>query len=170
MSGFDYKANKDEYDKLYRYLEKSSNKYEYTGYTEEALMKTQEDGYKNKYFWVSGTPTTLENYHKYYEPLIQQSNPEFKKNYFANRKIADNKNRSHLIVTLFDKKKDTTTDKELDKLIDIAKDIKAAHVNPEVKDVEISMTYTSNIIFTEDAMYSTDSYMDIGGLGIENND
>lgn len=170
MSGFDYKANKEEYDKLYQYLEKNSNKYEYTGYTEEALMKTQDIGYKNKYFWISGTPTTLEKYERYYKPLIQQSNPDFKKNYFANRKIADNVDRSALIVTLFDKRKKFNKVKELDKLMNIAKDIKAAHVNPEVKDVEISLTYTSNIIFTEDAMYSTDSYMDIGGLGIEYDD
>ncbi|MFG6175551.1 DUF1672 family protein, partial [Staphylococcus aureus] len=45
LSGFEYRAHKEELDNLTEVLKEYKSKYKYTGYTENAIMKTQNSGF-----------------------------------------------------------------------------------------------------------------------------
>ncbi len=151
VSGFDYKANKKEYDELYQYFKDNQKKYGYYGYTKEAINKTQNSGYQNEFFWINGSPTTLENYDKYYKPLIKQKNNKFKQSYLKNRKIAINQEKSELITSLFSKSTQYNPKKESYKLPIIAKDINQLSIGPSEKEVSIFLFYTENKLETFNA-------------------
>ncbi|WGZ15991.1 DUF1672 domain-containing protein, partial [Staphylococcus aureus] len=38
---FEYRAQKEKYDKLYKFFKDNEEKYQYTGFTKEAINKTQ---------------------------------------------------------------------------------------------------------------------------------
>ena len=46
LSGFEYRAQKEKYDNLYKFFKENEKKYQYTGFTKEAINKTQNVGYK----------------------------------------------------------------------------------------------------------------------------
>ncbi len=50
LSGFEYRAQKEKYDNLYKFFKDNEKKYQYTGFTKEAINKTQNSGYENEYF------------------------------------------------------------------------------------------------------------------------
>ena len=71
LSGFEYRAQKEKYDHLYKFLDDNKEKYQYTGFTKEAINKTQK--YRlPKYYYLVGDIPTLKEYRKYYEPLINK--------------------------------------------------------------------------------------------------
>ncbi|MBR9084631.1 DUF1672 family protein, partial [Staphylococcus aureus] len=78
LSGFEYRAQKEKYDKLYNFFKDNEEKYQYTGFTKEAINKTQNSGYENKYFYITYLSRNLKEYRKYYEPLIHKNDKEFK--------------------------------------------------------------------------------------------
>ncbi|MGT3754038.1 DUF1672 family protein [Staphylococcus aureus] len=53
LSGFEYRAQKEKYDNLYKFFKENEKKYQYTGFTKEAINKTQNVGYKNEYFYIT---------------------------------------------------------------------------------------------------------------------
>ncbi|HAR7069846.1 TPA: DUF1672 family protein, partial [Staphylococcus aureus] len=71
LSGFEYRAQKEKYDNLYKFFKDNEEKYQYTGFTKEAINKTQNSGYENEYFYIVANIPTLQEYRKYYEPLIK---------------------------------------------------------------------------------------------------
>ncbi|MEN0166548.1 DUF1672 family protein, partial [Staphylococcus aureus] len=77
-SGFEYRAQKEKYDNLYKFFKENEKKYQYTGFTKEAINKTQNVGYKNEYFYITYSSRSLKEYRKYYEPLIRKNDKEFK--------------------------------------------------------------------------------------------
>ncbi|HGO3794684.1 TPA: DUF1672 domain-containing protein [Staphylococcus aureus] len=76
LSGFEYRAQKEKYDKLYKFFKDNEEKYQYTGFTKEAINKTQNSGYENEYFYISTIPYNLTEYRNYFEPLLNKSNSE----------------------------------------------------------------------------------------------
>ena len=50
LSGFEYRAQKEKYDNLYKFFKDNEEKYQYTGFTKEAINKTQNVGYKMNIF------------------------------------------------------------------------------------------------------------------------
>lgn len=59
LSGFEYRANKEKMDNLEKYLKDKEDKYHYTGFTDEAITKTQNIGYQNNYFYITTSSTKL---------------------------------------------------------------------------------------------------------------
>ncbi|MCL7599032.1 DUF1672 domain-containing protein, partial [Staphylococcus aureus] len=78
LSGFEYRAQKEKYDNLYKFLKENEKQYQYTGFTKEAINKTQNVGYQNEYFYITYLSRNLKEYRKYYEPLIHKNDKEFK--------------------------------------------------------------------------------------------
>ena len=78
LSGFEYKAQKEKYDNLTKFFKDNEEKYQYTGFTKEAIHKTQNVGYQNEYYYLAGNVTNINNYRKYYEPLIKKDSKNFK--------------------------------------------------------------------------------------------
>ncbi|WP_141062665.1 DUF1672 family protein, partial [Staphylococcus aureus] len=79
LSGFEYRAQKEKYDNLYKFFKDNEEKYQYTGFTKEAINKTQNSGYENEYFYITTIPYNLTEYRDYFEPLLNRSNSEFSK-------------------------------------------------------------------------------------------
>ena len=59
LSGFEYRAQKEKYDNLTRTLKENQSKYQYTGYTKDAIYKTQNTGYQNEFYYISADLTSL---------------------------------------------------------------------------------------------------------------
>ncbi|WP_228115427.1 DUF1672 family protein, partial [Staphylococcus aureus] len=89
LSGFEYRAQKEKYDNLYKVLKENEKKYKYTGFTKEAINKTQNSGYENEYFYMTYLSRNLKEYRKYYEPLIHKNDKEFKEGMQRARKELD---------------------------------------------------------------------------------
>ena len=101
LSGFEYRAQKEKYDNLTRFYKNNKSKYDYIGYTQEAINKTQDAGYQNEYYYIVGDITSLKNYRKYYEPLIKKSDVEFKNGMREAYKNTNYKAKREVITTLF---------------------------------------------------------------------
>ena len=163
VSGFDYKANKKEYDELYQYFKDNQKKYGYYGYTKEAINKTQNSGYQNEFFWISGYPIDLAHYDKYYKPLIQMNQKEFSEKYHQARYNATGGvSKTHVLTTFFDKKEEFSKNKEGYKLPAIANDIKSYKLGPSKDTVDITLMYTNNEIRTYDGMKNENTRMSYG--------
>ncbi len=67
LSGFEYRAQKEKYD-VYKLFKENEEKYQYTGFTNRAINKTQNVGYQNEFVIVIFIKNRKE-YRKYYEPL-----------------------------------------------------------------------------------------------------
>lgn len=151
VSGFDYKANKKEYDELYQYFKDNQKKYDYYGYTKEAINKTQNSGYQNEFFWISGYPIDLAQYDKYYKPLIQMNQKEFSEKYRSMKYTTNGGfKKAYVVTTFFDTNDNFNRKKEVMKLLDIAHDIQNDKLGPDKSEVEYTLTYTSNEITTYD--------------------
>ena len=72
LSGFEYRAQKRNMITFTSSLT-IIKKYQYTGFTKEAINKTQNTGYQNEYYYLVGDIPTLKEYRKYYEPLINKN-------------------------------------------------------------------------------------------------
>ncbi|MGK8926080.1 DUF1672 domain-containing protein [Staphylococcus aureus] len=110
LSGFEYRAQKEKYDNLYKFFKENEKKYQYTGFTKEAINKTQNVGYKNEYFYITYSSRSLKEYRKYYEPLIQKNDKEFKEGMERARKEVNYAADTDAVATLFSTKKNFTND------------------------------------------------------------
>ncbi|MDU2309187.1 MAG: DUF1672 domain-containing protein, partial [Staphylococcus epidermidis] len=101
LSGFEYRANKEKMDNLEKYLKDKEDKYHYTGFTDEAITKTQNIGYQNNYFYITTSSTKLRDYRKHFEPLIKESDDDFKKHMKQLKSKKDTYINTEITTTLF---------------------------------------------------------------------
>ncbi|MEN0476264.1 DUF1672 family protein, partial [Staphylococcus aureus] len=101
----EYRAQKEKYDNLYKFFKDNEEKYQYTGFTKEAINKTQNVGYKNEYFYITYSSRSLKEYRKYYEPLIHKNDKEFKEGMEQARKEVNYAANTDTVTTLFSTKK-----------------------------------------------------------------
>ncbi|HDI7034665.1 TPA: DUF1672 domain-containing protein [Staphylococcus aureus] len=120
LSGFEYRAQKEKYDNLYKFFKENEKKYQYTGFTKEAINKTQNAGYKNEYFYITYSSRSLKEYRKYYEPLIRKNDKEFKEGMERARKEVNYAANTDAVATLFSTKKNFTKDNTVDDVIELS--------------------------------------------------
>ncbi|MBU8002046.1 DUF1672 domain-containing protein [Staphylococcus aureus] len=152
LSGFEYRAQKEKYDNLYKFLKENEKKYQYTGFTKEAINKTQNSGYENKYFYIVANIPTLQEYRKYYEPLIKKNNLNFKKGMKQARKGVGYKAAIEVHTTLFSRSSNFSKDKKLDDVLDLSESTKKLHLNFE--NTKIFLQLAKSTISTNRVNYS----------------
>ncbi|AXG03626.1 DUF1672 domain-containing protein [Staphylococcus aureus] len=152
LSGFEYRAQKEKYDNLYKFFKENEKKYQYTGFTKEAINKTQNSGYENEYFYIVANIPTLQEYRKYYEPLIKKNNLNFKKGMKQARKGVGYKAAIEVHTTLFSRSSDFSKDKKLDDVIDLSESTKKLHLNFE--NTKIFLQLAKSTISTNRVNYS----------------
>ncbi|HID1390045.1 TPA: DUF1672 domain-containing protein [Staphylococcus aureus] len=152
LSGFEYRAQKEKYDNLYKFLKENEKKYQYTGFTKEAINKTQNSGYENEYFYIDANIPTLQEYRKYYEPLIKKNNLNFKKGMKQARKGVGYKAAIEVHTTLFSRSSNFSKDKKLDDVLDLSESTKKLHLNFE--NTKIFLQLAKSTISTNRVNYS----------------
>ncbi|WP_406881641.1 DUF1672 domain-containing protein [Staphylococcus aureus] len=152
LSGFEYRAQKEKYDNLYKFFKEKEKKYQYTGFTKEAINKTQNSGYENEYFYIVANIPTLQEYRKYYEPLIKKNNLNFKKGMKQARKGVGYKAAIEVHTTLFSRSSNFSKDKKLDDVIDLSESTKKLHLNFE--NTKIFLQLAKSTISTNRVNYS----------------
>ncbi|HDD2956475.1 TPA: DUF1672 domain-containing protein [Staphylococcus aureus] len=152
LSGFEYRAQKEKYDNLYKFFKDNEMKYQYTGFTKKAINKTQNSGYENEYFYIVANIPTLQEYRKYYEPLIKKNNLNFKKGMKEARKGVGYKAEIEVHTTLFSKSSNFSKDKKLDDVIDLSESTKKLHLNFE--NTKIFLQLAKSTISTNRVNYS----------------
>ncbi|HGH5027475.1 TPA: DUF1672 family protein, partial [Staphylococcus aureus] len=124
LSGFEYRAHKEELDNLTEVLKEYKSKYKYTGYTENAIMKTQNSGFRNEYYYLTAIPYTLDEYKKYFQPLIKEDDKSFRDGMKNSKKQLKDKSRPYIVTTLFSTKDNFTKDNTIDEMIDFSEVLK----------------------------------------------
>ncbi|HGO2624973.1 TPA: DUF1672 domain-containing protein [Staphylococcus aureus] len=152
LSGFEYRAHKEKYDNLYKFFKENEKKYQYTGFTKEAIIKTQNSGYENEYFYIVANIPTLQEYRKYYEPLIKKNNLNFKKGMKQARKGVGYKAAIEVHTTLFSRSSNFSKDKKLDDVLDLSESTKKLHLNFE--NTKIFLQLAKSTISTNRVNYS----------------
>ncbi|HCC0168140.1 TPA: DUF1672 domain-containing protein [Staphylococcus aureus] len=152
LSGFEYRAQKEKYDNLYKFLKENEKKYQYTGFTKEAINKTQNSGYENEYFYIVANIPTLQEYRKYYEPLIKKNNLNFKKGMKQARKGVGYKAAIEVHTTLFSRSSNFSKDKKIDDVLDLSESTKKLHLNFE--NTKIFLQLAKSTISTNRVNYS----------------
>ncbi|HDH6941051.1 TPA: DUF1672 domain-containing protein [Staphylococcus aureus] len=152
LSGFEYRAQKEKYDNLYKFLKENEKKYQYTGFTKEAINKTQNSGYENEYFYIVANIPTLQEYRKYFEPLIKKNNLNFKKGMKQARKGVGYKAAIEVHTTLFSRSSNFSKDKKLDDVLDLSESTKKLHLNFE--NTKIFLQLAKSTISTNRVNYS----------------
>ncbi|EOD7516407.1 DUF1672 domain-containing protein [Staphylococcus aureus] len=139
LSGFEYRAQKEKYDNLYKFFKENEKKYQYTGFTKEAINKTQNVGYQNEYFYITYLSRNLKEYRKYYEPLIHKNDKEFKEGMQRARKELDYTANTDVVSTLFSTKKNFTKDNTVDDVIELSNKLKDKPNMPQKSQVTIQL-------------------------------
>ncbi|MGF2895029.1 DUF1672 domain-containing protein [Staphylococcus aureus] len=152
LSGFEYRAQKEKYDNLYKFFKENEKKYQYTGFTKEAINKTQNSGYENEYFYIVANIPTLQEYRKYYEPLIKKNNLNFKKGMKQARKGVGYKATIEVHTTLFSRSSNFSKDKKLDDVLDLSESTKKLYLNFE--NTKIFLQLAKSTISTNRINYS----------------
>ncbi|MGZ1534688.1 DUF1672 domain-containing protein [Staphylococcus argenteus] len=144
LSGFEYRAQKEKYDNLYKFFKENEKKYQYTGFTKEAINKTQNSGYENEYFYITTIPYNLTEYRDYFEPLLNKSNSEFSKEMSNVKKQIKDKSKVSVTTTLFSKKKNYTKKSNNENVIEMAEEIKKEENIPN--EIDLSIQFSDNKI------------------------
>ncbi|HDA3535194.1 TPA: DUF1672 domain-containing protein [Staphylococcus aureus] len=139
LSGFEYRAQKEKYDNLYKFFKENEEKYQYTGFTKEAINKTQNVGYQNEYFYITYLSRNLKEYRKYYEPLIHKNDKEFKEGMQRARKELNYTANTDAVSTLFSTKKNFTKDNTVDDVIELSNKLKDKPNMPQKSQVTIQL-------------------------------
>ncbi|HDJ1993829.1 DUF1672 domain-containing protein [Staphylococcus aureus] len=143
LSGFEYRAQKEKYDNLYKFFKENEKKYQYTGFTKEAINKTQNVGYQNEYFYITYLSRNLKEYRKYYEPLIHKNDKEFKEGMQQARKELNYTANTDAVSTLFSTKKNFTKDNTVDDVIELSNKLKDKPNMPQKSQVTIQLGKSS---------------------------
>ncbi len=143
LSGFEYRAQKEKYDNLYKFFKENEKKYQYTGFTKEAINKTQNVGYQNEYFYITYLSRNLKEYRKYYEPLIHKNDKEFKEGMQQARKELDYTANTDAVSTLFSTKKNFTKDNTVYDVIELSNKLKEKPNMPQKSQVTIQLGKSS---------------------------
>ncbi|HFF0984833.1 TPA: DUF1672 domain-containing protein [Staphylococcus aureus] len=160
LSGFEYRAQKEKYDNLYKFFKDNEEKYQYTGFTKEAINKTQNSGYENEYFYITTIPYNLTEYRDYFEPLLNRSNSEFSKEMSNVKKRLKDKSKVSLTTTLFSKKKNYTKKNNSENVIEMAEEIKKEKDIPN--EIDLSIQFSDNRINTIKPNYSSKDNSEYG--------
>ncbi|EVK19194.1 DUF1672 domain-containing protein [Staphylococcus aureus] len=139
LSGFEYRAQKEKYDNLYKFFKENEKKYQYTGFTKEAINKTQNVGYQNEYFYITYLSRNLKEYREYYEPLIHKNDKEFKEGMQRARKELNYTANTDVVSTLFSTKKNFTKDNTVDDVIELSNKLKDKPNMPQKSQVTIQL-------------------------------
>ncbi|MBG1025699.1 DUF1672 domain-containing protein [Staphylococcus aureus] len=139
LSGFEYRAQKEKYDNLYKFFKDNEEKYQYTGFTNEAINNTQNVGYQNEYFYITYLSRNLKEYRKYYEPLIHKNDKEFKEGMQRARKELNYTANTDAVSTLFSTKKNFTKDNTVDDVIELSNKLKDKPNMPQKSQVTIQL-------------------------------
>ncbi|HHA0462418.1 TPA: DUF1672 domain-containing protein [Staphylococcus aureus] len=139
LSGFEYRAQKEKYDNLYKFFKDNEEKYQYTGFTKEAINKTQNVGYQNEYFYITYLSRNLKEYRKYYEPLIHKNDKEFKEGMQQARKELNYTANSNTVATLFSTNDKKNRKEKINNVIDLSEKIE------RTKDMPIKNTITTQL-------------------------
>ncbi|MBE5676523.1 DUF1672 domain-containing protein [Staphylococcus sp. SS87] len=160
LSGFEYRAQKEKYDNLYKFFKDNEKKYQYTGFTKEAINKTQNVGYRNEYFYIAAIPYNLTEYRDYFEPLLNKSNSEFSKEMSNVKKQLKDKSKVSVTTTLFSKKKNYTKKNNSENVIEMAAEIKKEKDIPN--EIDLSIQFSDNRINTIKPNYSSKDNSEYG--------
>ncbi|HBC9204126.1 TPA: DUF1672 domain-containing protein [Staphylococcus aureus] len=160
LSGFEYRAQKEKYDNLYKFFKENEKKYQYTGFTKEAINKTQNVGYKNEYFYITYSSRSLKEYRKYYEPLIQKNDKEFKKGMERARKEVNYAADTDAVATLFSTKKNFTNDNTEDDVIELSDKLYNLKNKPDKSTITIQIGKPT--INTKKAFYDDNRPIEYG--------
>ncbi|MCC1229982.1 DUF1672 domain-containing protein [Staphylococcus aureus] len=160
LSGFEYRAQKEKYDNLYKFFKENENKYQYTGFTKEAINKTQNVGYKNEYFYITYSSRSLKEYRKYYEPLIRKNDKEFKEGMERARKEVNYAANTDAVATLFSTKKNFTKDNTVDDVIELSDKLYNLKNKPDKSTITIQIGKPT--INTKKAFYDDNRPIEYG--------
>ncbi|HCY8293632.1 TPA: DUF1672 domain-containing protein [Staphylococcus aureus] len=139
LSGFEYRAQKEKYDNLYKFFKDNEKKYQYTGFTKEAINKTQNVGYQNEYFYITYLSRNLKEYRKYYEPLIHKNDKELKEGMERARKELNYTANTNTVATLFSTNDERNRKEKINNVIDLSEKIE------KTKDMPIKNTITTQL-------------------------
>ncbi|HGZ8953787.1 TPA: DUF1672 domain-containing protein [Staphylococcus aureus] len=145
LSGFEYRTQKEKYDNLYKFFKDNEEKYQYTGFTKEAINKTQNVGYKNEYFYITYSSRSLKEYRKYYEPLIHKNDKEFKEGMEQARKEVNYAANTDTVTTLFSTKENFTKDNTVDDVIELSDKLYNFKNKPEKSTITIQIGYIETL-------------------------
>ncbi|EWI09577.1 DUF1672 domain-containing protein [Staphylococcus aureus] len=160
LSGFEYRAQKEKYDNLYKFFKENEKKYQYTGFTKEAINKTQNVGYKNEYFYITYSSRSLKEYRKYYEPLIRKNDKEFKEGMERARKEVNYAANTDAVATLFSTKKNFTKDNTVDNVIELSDKLYNLKNKPDKSTITIQIGKPT--INTKKAFYDDNRPIEYG--------
>ncbi|WP_065317314.1 DUF1672 domain-containing protein [Staphylococcus aureus] len=158
LSGFEYRAHKEELDNLTEVLKEYKSKY--TGYTENAIMKTQNSGFRNEYYYLTAIPYTLDEYKKYFQPLIKEDDKSFRDGMRNSKKQLKDKSRPYVVTTLFSTKDNFTKDNTIDEMIDFSEVLKKKKNIPH--DLNVSLQISNKYINTTRPNYSKKDVIEVG--------
>ncbi|HHB5913205.1 TPA: DUF1672 domain-containing protein [Staphylococcus aureus] len=160
LSGFEYRAQKEKYDNLYKFFKENEKKYQYTRFTKEAINKTQNVGYKNEYFYITYSSRSLKEYRKYYEPLIRKNDKEFKEGMERARKEVNYAANTDAVATLFSTKKNFTKDNTVDDVIELSDKLYNLKNKPDKSTITIQIGKPT--INTKKAFYDDNRPIEYG--------
>ncbi|HDF1506677.1 TPA: DUF1672 domain-containing protein [Staphylococcus aureus] len=160
LSGFEYRAQKEKYDNLYKFFKENEKKYQYTGFTKEAINKTQNVGYKNEYFYITYSSRSLKEYRKYYEPLIRKNDKEFKEGMERARKEVNYAANTDAVATLLSTKKNFTKDNTVDDVIELSDKLYNLKNKPDKSTITIQIGKPT--INTKKAFYDDNRPIEYG--------
>ncbi|HCZ7150016.1 TPA: DUF1672 domain-containing protein [Staphylococcus aureus] len=160
LSGFEYRAHKEELDNLTEVLKEYKSKYKYTGYTENAIMKTQNSGFRNEYYYLTAIPYTLDEYKRYFQPLIKEDDKSFRDGMRNSKKQLKDKSRPYVVTTLFSTKDNFTKDNTIDEMIDFSEVLKKKKNIPH--DLNVSLQISNKYINTKRPNYSKKEVIEVG--------
>ncbi|MBR9046675.1 DUF1672 domain-containing protein [Staphylococcus aureus] len=160
LSGFEYRAQKEKYDNLYKFFKENEKKYQYTGFTKEAINKTQNVGYQNEYFYITYLSRNLKEYRKYYEPLIHKNDKEFKEGMQRARKELNYTANTDVVSTLFSTKKNFTKDNTVDDVIELSNKLNNIKNKPDKSTITIQIGKPT--INTKKAFYDDNRPIEYG--------
>ncbi|HAR2818921.1 TPA: DUF1672 domain-containing protein [Staphylococcus argenteus] len=160
LSGFEYRAQKEKYDNLYKFFKENEKKYQYTGFTKEAINKTQNVRYKNEYFYITYSSRSLKEYRKYYEPLIRKNDKEFKEGMERARKEVNYAANTDAVATLFSTKKNFTKDNTVDDVIELSDKLYNLKNKPDKSTITIQIGKPT--INTKKAFYDDNRPIEYG--------
>ncbi|WP_420228258.1 DUF1672 domain-containing protein [Staphylococcus aureus] len=160
LSGFEYRAQKEKYDNLYKFFKENEKKYQYTGFTNEAINKTQNVGYQNEYFYITYLSRNLKEYRKYYEPLIHKNDKEFKEGMQRARKELNYTANTDAVSTLFSTKKNFTKDNTVDDVIELSDKLYNLKNKPDKSTITIQIGKPT--INTKKAFYDDNRPIEYG--------
>ncbi len=157
LSGFEYRAHKEELDNLTEVLKEYKSKYKYT---ENAIMKTQNSGFRNEYYYLTAIPYTLDEYKRYFQPLIKEDDKSFRDGMRNSKKQLKDKSRPYVVTTLFSTKDNFTKDNTIDEMIDFSEVLKKKKNIPH--DLNVSLQISNKYINTKRPNYSKKEVIEVG--------